>query len=222
VAKRIISAALGEMNKILRLAGVSSSQETELLDDHVSQVVEILPVVRRSLTQGATEGYYHVVLENVHGAGATSEAAEIDPYNPGAVLNRAPYPATVERGWDFWLVGAMLRRAAGTAANFGEGLLQIVSPLRNMAFGIDDSGVVPVGAGSNLQLAVARWDVLSTVAGTTGTGLTEAGDPWVHIGMRMRRGMLLNFRSNAINALTVDCVLIVGLFPTALGQDIVT
>lgn len=219
--QRIDSGALYLLNRILGLSGAQASAETELIDGHVNQTIGIEPIVRRTRTLAASEGYFHFILECINGAGATTVSATIDPYNPGSVLNRAPFPAKVPQGFDLYLLGASIRRVSGTASNFTEGQINIISPLENMAFGVDNLGVVPIAAASNMAIVLGRWDTLSTVI-TTGTGLTEQGDPWIPLSLRIRRGISIQYSATGVNAVTSNLVGILGMFPSTLGQDLVS
>jgi len=53
--------------------------------------------------------------------------------------------------------------------------------------------------------------------------VTESGDPWVPMGQRSRMGSTLQFDSDVAGAAAdIQCNMLIGAFPTTLGQDVVT
>lgn len=222
--REIDSSALLLANRILGLAGGQSpSGITELDDGWVNQVLNINDIVRRSRTQIGTGGWFHALLENVHGAGASTLTSTIDPYNVSVGLANPPYPPDIPNPGDFdaWILGASLEMTAGTATNFTDGMLAVVSPASNLAYSIDDQGAPSTRIAAGQEMQLGRWDVLELIAGNT-VGLTEQGSPWIGSNLRMRPGCSIQLRSGASNAVTVNAIVLVGLLPAGLGQDIVT
>lgn len=214
MSKPIESDALDRLYRVLGLSGGALTKGTLLDDGNVSQVLSINEIVRRSRTPAATTGWYRPVFENVHAA-ASDEQSNIDPYAPGAVAF-APYPNPVPRGFDFWILGASLRRTsgAGTLTNANLGVRPVAA---QFGWGIDEGGV-QVSAPDNMVLAA--WTSLNTGSiikyGTRGNG-----DPYAHINLRVPRGTDLFFTSTAAGAAaTFRCYLIAALFPEGLGQDV--
>jgi len=215
VGREVDSAALLDVNRILRLAGSpAGSQRTILEDGELIQVLSVGDIVRRSLSLAGTENIVTAVLQNVHGAGSTSLTSSFNPYVPA---NRnAPYPANVREGLDFWLLGASMINAGGTASNFTEGQLSVSLPLAAQAISADDSGAAIVAAAQIVP--VAHWD--GFLATALAPGLTEQGEFSVPVRMRIRRGSTVRLDTVAGNAVTPRCVMWCSLTPSALGQDV--
>jgi len=84
----------------------------------------------------------------------------------------------------------------------------------NQAFGVDDSGN---DITDNTQHVLGFWD---TFAGSTTVFGNEGGQfPWKRLGIRLARAAALRFESTSSVTMTVDCQLVLGLFPVTLGQD---
>ncbi len=211
--KRIDSDALGILTKSLGLTG-AGSPITELADGVVDQMLSIAPIVRRSRTQAQTQGIYTGVFSNVHVA-SDERVSTFLPYTPAAGVSIAPYPSPVPAQFDIWLLGATVRRTAGsgtvTAALFVlyEGVQQ--------GFGVDSAGAAVVAAS---QMPVAFWDTFRGTGSVT-IAVTSGGLNIPPIGLRLPRqpATQLLFRSSSSAALTLSCDVILGVFPVALGQD---
>ncbi len=214
--KRITSSALTLVDRWLGLGG--SSIPTELDDATVSQVLDLWPAVRRARTVAASTGWFHCVMDNVHpGAGALD--TELDPYNPGAALapNVSPYPIPVPRDMDFWVFTAGLLRIAGVAALDGAALYW--NPVAaQQGWGVNNSGVAVAG---NDPFPVGRWTGLdSSLAGKDPFGIAGDGSGCVKVSQRVGRGALVRFTTDADAACTMRLIMVCGLFPAGLGQDI--
>jgi len=211
--KRIDSRALTSLNRILGLAGAGGSRTTDLEDSTVQQVLNVNDVLRRDMSLFGTDGLFVAILRNIHGAGVTTKAVLANPYSL-TVGNIAPYPIPVDDGKDFWIFGIALQVASGTASNFTQGIVSIQMLGTQMAFGIDDLGAAVTM--TDTQVALARFDDMD---GNLGQGVTEGGEVFVPAIHRIRRDAKLRFDSSATNAITVNCQILCGLFPSGLGQD---
>jgi len=210
--KKIDSDALGEIGLALGMTG-AGSPVTELADGVVDQVLSINEIARRSQTLGVTTGFFSPTLRTVH-TDAETQVVQVDPYNIGTVNAVAPYPAVVPRGSDFWLLGASIRRVSGTGTLLAT--LSLVVGTRAQGFGEDDSGNLIL---VSQPIRLAYWDGLVTV-NTTFAIKNGARGPHARIGYRVPRNAQINFTSTSTLTSTYDCQLICGLFPTALGQDV--
>jgi len=214
----IDSEALVYLKRILSMPGAGSS-ETVLDDGNVTQVLDILPIVRRSLTPIESGGIFVGMMENVHG-GADDEASEIDPYAPGACAIGG-YPPDVREGLDVWLLRADVRRTA-LAGELTGGQLRFDTSIEAQGWAIDDAAACLLGQGD--QSVLAQWGNIDT---TVNGGIHPAaevgtGALYVKVGVRIRRGLRLRFDTTSAGAATFRLVMLIGLFPEALGQDAVT
>ena len=211
--RSIESGALALLDRILGL-GAGGEQFAMLDDGHVSQVLDVAPVARRSLPpQG---GLFWGLLRNVHGAGATAETSTVNPYTTAHVYSGWPSP--VPEGFDVWLAGTTLE-FLGTYGNFTRAALDMTVHAPRQGFGVDQAGAAATPAAGVIRMGLCRWDETSVFDGIY-IGLQESGDMWMPLGIRIPRGTELDFRSHATNAVTMDCGLLLGLFPAGLGQDI--
>jgi len=219
MGKIIRSDYLSPLDKSLGLAGAGDSQ-TELADGEVVQTLDVGSIVRRGGTFAGTEGIFRMVLRTVH-TGDSVESTSFQPYTPGATGVIAPYPAVVPDGFDFWLLAAFLSRVSvgGTMTRSSLRITNI-----QQGFGLDDSAAAVV---STETLTVAFWDSLlgGTLANSFGTNnLDDLG--MQKIGLRIpRKGAIASpfivFSCDSADAVTIDCMMLCQLLPSALGQDAV-
>jgi len=208
--KKIDSQALDVLNLALDLRG-AGSPATELTDGVVDQVLEVGPIIRRSRTQGQTTGLYTANMRNTH-AGADSATSTLNPYNAGNTA-LAPYPTPMPRGFDVWLLGAALHQRSGSGTL--SGALRLNCPATVM-------GMSTTAAAQLSESVVAFWDAL--VAENTTFGIASAIDqPEYRIGVRLPRSpdTQLIFATTSSAVAVFECFLTVGVFPVALGQDVV-
>jgi len=217
MSREIDSFALGDINKLLGIAGRGSSQ-TLLEDGHLQQVIDVRSLVRRSRSLAGTEGIFQCLWVTAHGAGASTLEVEINPYRPLSGTPVSPYPVRVRRGFDFWACYMTVRSVSGTITNASEAVLTLNSPASHVGFGEDDSGSAILTA----PIAViARFDSGISEAGSTFM-ITADGEPRVWLNQRIRRGATLQFLSTASNPVTLHCTIACTLVPSAVGQDLVT
>jgi len=215
VSKEIDSGALTLLNKILALPG-AGAQRTVLADELIWQSLDIAQVARRSLCQVGTDGIYVIAFECVHAGADTQNAVITNPYRPGTTLRFPPFPDIVGEGFDLWILGAAVHVAAGVG-NLGSAQLALTGDQSSFAMGVDQAGAA-IGA-TSMRMPLGRWDSSATVGGA-GIALQENGDPYVHIGLRMRRaGHSLQYNVTSTGALTSRCFVYCALLPTGLGQD---
>jgi len=215
VTRKIISDALDQMNRVLDLAGGRPASVTELEDGSVTQVVDINPIVRRSRTIGRTTGIFNCVLENVHGAGATSESSSIDPYNAGG-LNVNGYPQPVPDDMDVWVLRVSVFISVATGSNLTTADYFLRTAAEQQGLSSDDGGLAVSAAIKNLPRY--HWDTVTT-SGAVQNGISGAF--CYDVPERIRRGANFRFESVATNAVETQCVLVCGLFPIGLGQDVI-
>ena len=218
MTKRIDSDALGVLNRSLGLTG-AGSQITELADGVVDQVIEVGQLARRGRTLADVQGIFTPTLRNTH-TDAESIGNAINPYEVGGALAVAPYPSPVPAQFDLWLIGASVRIASGTAGGMADATLSLTVGTFSQGFGRTDAGALVLVSN---QIRLAWWD--ATVSDGTAFG-TLGGGQGAHqrIGLRLPRGgggSVLTFKSVSTVTVEVDCQLIIGMFPIALGQDVV-
>lgn len=209
--KKITSDALGKVNQSLGITGIGA-ETTELHDGEVFQTLDVSASSRRGRTIEGTGGIFTGMLRNVH-TDAESLSTVIDPYAVGTTAFIPPYPSTVDRTFDLWLLSAVLRR------NSGGGTLTAVLGLNYpfQGFGIDDSGVAVGGA---LLYPLCRWDTLIAEDALAIGLLTGSGVPEAKFGIRLPRGVTISFFSTSSITVSYTCQMVMGMFPVTLGQDI--
>ena len=210
MTKLVDTDALGLVQRSLGLSG-KGAQETEFLDGILDQTLDVGPLIRRGRTQADTGGLYTGALRNIH-PGAGTLTSTMDPYDAvvGAV---EPYPVPVPPEFDYWIIDAGVTRVTGGGSLTAS--LLLLSDSASQGWGIDDSGVA---VAVNAVRPVAFWD--SIVVQTIAFALQNGASPLQQIGVRLRRGDRLRFSSTANSLSTYDCVITMGLFPVAMGQDI--
>ena len=222
MGQKINSDALTEVYRVLGIRGTGAqaglgSPFTELDDSRLDQVVDVNPYVRRSRAPAGTTGWFVAAFDLTMGAGVTTENAQIDVYRPGAALVNAPFKAAVPRDQDIWMIGHSAVINAATASNFTSAGLRLECPATQEGYGIDEAGAKPTPNVGNFQLA--SWDSTIVVAGRQ-ILITANGDPYYPLGIRLRRGQLLNFEATASNAVGIRGTVIMAQLPAGLGQDI--
>ena len=214
--KKVNAQALGDVNRALGLTG-AGSPSTEFSDGILDQVVDVGPLIRRGNTLAQTQGVFTGVLVNDHtGAGTLSTTADV--YELGNALVTAPYPPTIPRGLELWLIGASCQQVTGSGTFSGALYLNVDDVLEG--FHINNSGTSPGTVSS--PMAIAYWDAIKTV--TNSFGIQEDGKPFAPIGLRLPRtnapGTTVIWRSTASAVTRFECLLLMGLFPIGMGQDI--
>jgi len=213
MARRVDSAALDAIAPALALTGPAAG-ETFFEDNVLQQVLDIAELVRRGRTVGQSEGIFEATLRNVH-AGAGTLISVANPYEI-AVGAIEPWPVPVPPSLEIWLLQASARLVSGTGTF--SGALFTNYDARTQAWGVDDSGVAVVV--SNHQ-PVVRWGAI--VANTFSMGVSDLGEYPKFRPFRLLRGFnpgtSLSFSSTASALVTFDCQLLLGLFPSGMGQD---
>lgn len=215
--KILTSDALGWITRALGLTG-AGAPSTDFFDGELYQTLDVNLLARRGRTQASTQGIYSAVLRNVHPGGG-SLTTTVSPYEVGAGSIR-PYPDPMPQQFDIWLIGAATQQVAG-AGTF-EGSLFVDLHAAAQGFGVDDSGN-PIVVSNGV--VVAFWDSVNSIGGVQTIGQQDGRISWQRIGMRLPRapgaGTVLSFVSTASVAATFDCQMILGVFPVALGQDVI-
>jgi len=216
MVKRIDSDALGVLNRSLGLTG-SGSQITELEDGHVDQALSVNEIARRGRTLADVQGLFFPTLRNLNTAAETITNA-IDPYNVGTTVAVAPYPAAVPAQFDLYLLGASIRHATGTVSGFTLGTLSLTVGTFSAGWGQSDNGS-QILVSQAIRLAV--WNAMANDGTNFGILATNRG-PHQRSGIRLPRGgggTTLTFATVSSVTVGVDCQMIIGMFPVALGQD---
>jgi len=215
VAKIINSTALEPINKALGIAGSGDSQ-TELMDGTVDQVLDVGPMARRGGTLAGTEGIFRVVLQNVH-LGAGDLGVSWQPYSSAAAGVIAPFPAVVPDTLEVWILGASVE--FNGVGNFEFATLALTNV--QQGFGIDDMGVAYA---STDVFTLAYWQTSVRVLAPFFAAAVSA-NPFQRINLRIpRKGAIASpfivFNSQADGVADVNLLMLVGVFPIGLGQDV--
>ena len=210
--KKIDSQMLESLNKALGLSGVGSPV-TELTDGIVDQVVDVNPIVRRGRTQAQTGGIYTGVLRNIHTA-ANTITSSVNPYNVGAGVI-APWPDPMPPGFDIWAISASVLQISGTGTL---ACSLFVDYDRQQGWGQNNASAAVV---SEERTPLAFWDALITLSGDQIGLLNGANGPHAKLSCRLpvSRTLELVFISTSSATATFECQIVLGVFPTALGQD---
>lgn len=209
--KTVKSQALGDVARALGLTGTGAGI-TEFLDGTLEQVVDVAPMVRRGQTLASSQGLFVGLMQNVH-AVQDGQLSQINPYEPGAAAI-PPYPTTIARDQELWLLAASCARVAGGGTIAAELNVQYQDVAQG--FGINQAGT-PVVAAAH-EIGCAWWDALTTI---TERAILDQSGVFQKVALRLQRspGMLLSFRTVSSEAATFNCAMILGLFPISLGQD---
>jgi len=215
VSKIISSTALEPINKALGIAGAGDSQ-TELSDGLVDQTLDVGQLARRGGTLAGTEGIFRIVLRNDH-AGAGDLFTSFQPYSAGATGSIAPFPNVIPDKFDFWLLGASIETEGAGSLQFATLRLTNVQ----QGFGIDDSAAAVV---STAIFTLAYWNTSVKVLAPF-FAASQSTLPYQKLNMRIpRKGAIASpfiaFSSQADGVSEIDCCLLCGVFPVALGQDV--
>lgn len=210
--------ALGVTNRALGLYGATSPNETEFEDERVIQTVDVGDLIRRGRSPAGTEGIFRCVLRNQH-VDINVLATSWQPYEAndnGATV--APYLTPMPRGFDVWLLGASVSVNTGAGIDFARLSLTNVQ----LGFGINNSSVAVV---PTTVFTLAFWNGMIT-AGSADFAVTETREPYKAINMRIpRKGAIaspfLVFESQSTATVQIDCLMLIGVFPEGLGQDVI-
>ncbi len=201
---------------VQRLVGAASTSGiTVLEDDSVVQVLPVLPDIGRRSLAGVETGWFTATLSNVHSA-ADDENNTINPYvvDRALIPTTSSYPTPVPSEFDLWLCGVTLV-ATGDGALAGSHLA--IDPVnQQQGWGRADDGTFVAGAGA---IPIVRWDSINS-ATVLDVGVMGNGDTYWKGALRIPRRANLNFRSTSGAANTFNCIMVLGLFPAGLGQDI--
>jgi len=213
--QRINSQALSLINRSLGITG-TGSQQTEFEDGNLQQTIDVADLIRRGNTQGGTGGIYIGALTNIHGAsGVLHSAFQLYSSAAGVI---APYPNPMPIGFDVWILGASVRRVSGTGTV--EALLNVNTAAAVQGWGVDDSG----SATTTIDpIFLAHWDTIVTI-GVFDVVMNEGGQPYQPINWRIVRppasDTAVQFSTDASALATYRCMVLVGVFPIGLGQDV--
>lgn len=213
----IAGGELSVVRQVLQTDVDPRSGGTDIDLKNLSQVLNVVPeVLRRSAPLTGIDGYFTGILQNVHSA-ADDEFSQIGPYAVGETFRLNDYPSAIPDGWDVWLLGASGRRTSGSGSIVGQVSLQ--PPGNVLGWGRDDAG-----AGTGLLDSHVFLGAITAIRdlGPQDPCIwdNEPGGTFLRIGMRIPRGGLLNFNSTSDAAVTVDMLFIMGMFPKAMGHDV--
>lgn len=209
MSQLVDSQALQRVSKTLQLS-TPGAQETLFIDERLEQVLDVTPMVRRGLTLAGTEGLYTANMRNTHGGSAGNVTSVVDPWNLGGSA-RPPFPETIPTNQDLWLTGFNAVVVSGDG-QFASGFLDLQVPTEHQAFGTITTNILLGG-----------WIAEDSLAGVQ-VLISSAGQEvflFNHARLRIPRLATLRFhtRNNGANSPVFQLSLMLGLFPSSLGQD---
>ena len=209
--KKVNSQNLSAVDAMLGITGVGS-QQTELDDGNLQQMIDVVPAARRGGTLGPTGGLFYGLMQNVH-TDAESLTTTVFPFNMTTGL-LAAYPSPLQPQFDLWIIAAGIRLESGGGTYISQ--LNYDQTALVQGWGLDDSGAAVTGIS---RVCLGVWDELLAGPGAT-IGLLENGDSLLKIGLRMSRQSSLRFAGTSSLTITMNCDVLFGLFPAATGQDV--
>lgn len=214
MTKRVESALYDLIDRVYGLTGTGGgTDETFLQDGVISQVVGLNHPIRRARVPIGSEGWFYGLLQNAHpGAGALS--ADVTPY--ASVNAIAPFQTPLPQDLEIWLHGVACLRTSGTGA-LDRAMLELLPTSAMQAFGENNAGG---GVVATSPIPLVRWDQIDATLATE-VLITEQGEVWAPLNVRLRRGTTLVFRSSVNTAAaTLRVILLLGVFPISLGSDV--
>jgi len=207
------------LGSLQALIGIAPAGVPLVLDEgNIALTLPIVPeIARRSQAIGNLTGWFFTILENVH-SGADNEVNSVDPYEAGAFAN-PPFPGSVPIGYDLWVQGCALTESSGTPAVVGA-IFSMNSQIRYQGIGRDDVGAAVV---ANVPLPLVAWDGTFTAASyANGDPCTVVGTGriWSDVSVRVPRGAVLRLHTTSGAAGEFRLVILMGIFPAGLGQDV--
>jgi len=213
---------LGVVRRILQTGIEPGGGITNIDLENISQVLPVVPeIVRRSAPIIGVDNWFVGVLENDH-TGASDETSVISPYDVPVGLTFNDYPTPVPEGYDIWLMGASgQRRGVGTGAFVAA--ISMRAPGSVQGWGVDEAAAAITASAPRLFLGSSSA-VEAGVAGLSNEPMiwdSPAAALFLPIRMRIPRGSSLQFDSTtAAAAVLLTMSLLMGLFPMAMGQDV--
>jgi len=207
LSQLVDSQALQRVSKTLQLS-TTGAEETLFIDERLEQVVDVTPMIRRGLTLAGSEGVYSANMRNTHSGSQGNVVSIVDVWNLGGSA-RPPFPASIPDNLDLWITGFAAEVVSGDGF-FDDGFFDLFIPTVNQAFGTVTTNILLVG-----------WDTEKPLAGTN--FLTPLGTQiyWSKIGVRVPRNATFRFhtKNNGANSPVYQLNLLLGLFPSSMGQD---
>lgn len=231
MTRRIDSAALDSVRRTLAL-GRGGAGVANLDDGNVSQVLEVNPAVRRSLSLldgGLSWVAMQAIMPGAAG-GNEVETITLDPYRPKNPRASGPFAALPESTFDrfdFWLIGCQLQFVSGSTAFQAAQLFYVIAE----EWQYDSSDQAGAAVPGDRDLTLAWWDT-ETQAGLSRRLIREQANPiFTHLGIRLpnphRAGPEgvdepLGFRVMCDGSAATNVVarLLVGIHPIATGTDV--
>lgn len=210
MSQLVDSQALQTVSKTLQLS-TPGAEETLFIDERLEQVLDVGPLIRRGLTLAGTEGLYTANIRNTHSGAEGNVANVVDPWNLGGSA-RPPFPGRIPLNQDLWITGFSAEVVSGGSGEFDEAFFDLFIPTTHQAFGTVTTNIV-----------LAGWISSSSLAGTV--HLTKRGSQTIaiysEIKLRVPRDATFRFHTRNVGATApvFQLNLLLGLFPSSLGQD---
>ena len=208
MSQLVDSQALQRVSKTLQLS-TPGAQETLFIDERLEQVLDVGAIVRRGLTLAGTEGLYTANIRNTHSGSQGNVATIIDPWNLGGVA-RPPFPTSIPDNQDLWILGFHPEVVSGVG-DFDSAFFDLFVPTTHQAFGTISTNIV-----------LATWTEAGSMAGGTFLfGSSSSVTVFTNVALRVPRNATFRWhtRNNGANSPVFQLNLMLGLFPSAMGQD---
>lgn len=207
MSQLVDSQALQRVSKTLQLS-TPGAEETLFIDERLEQVLDVGPIIRRGLTLAGTEGLYTANIRNTHSGSQGNVVTVIDPWSLGGVA-RPPFPGSIPNNLDLWITGFMMEIVSGTN-EFDSGFFDLFVPTTHQAFGTISTNIV-----------LGTWLGQITLAGVAFGKAFPATANFHKMGLRVPRNATFRFhtRNTGANSPVFQLDLMLGLFPSSMGQD---
>ena len=210
MSQLVDSQALQRVSKTLQLS-TPGAQETLFIDERLEQVIDVAAMVRRGLTLAGTEGLYTANIRNTHSGSEGNVVTVIDPWRLGGI-SKPPFPEVIPDNQDLWITGFNAQIVSGSAAEFDSAFFDLFVPATHQAFGTISTNI-----------ALAGWNTVNTLAGTAFLFMQagNVGEIFAQAHIRVPRNATLRFHSRNTGATSpvFQLNLLLGLFPSSMGQD---
>jgi len=209
VSQLVDSQALQRVSKTLQLS-TPGAQETLFIDERLEQVIDVAPMVRRGLTLAGSEGIYTANIRNTHSGSQGNVTTIVDPWNLGG-LARPPFPPVIPDNLDLWITGFNAEVVSGNGF-FSSGRFDLFVPTTHQAFGTVTTNITLVGWSDEESLQNNAF--LVPFDG-------ESIGVWTFVRIRVPRLATFRFHTfnNGANAPVYQLDMLLGLFPSSMGQD---
>jgi len=219
MTQRVSGSALLGLSAAYGLQGEAPGQITELDDEHVSQVLDVGVIARRSRVP-FRGGIFWARLANTHAVAGELQSI-LNPYEPDPAQSGFPFEVVDSTQWDIWYIGTTSFASAGDGALVTWGMLTLDAPAAMQAMSQTATGGTITPA--DVEVGLVGWRNYDTFDLTPGDYPSTVNAPYRNADHPWRMDPLeqLSFRSQVTAACTVQAAIRFAIFPISLGQDAV-